>query len=214
MARTALVVPLATSVTTVGLPAPRINLGFWECVALGLRARVDRIGTRSVSDDHHTHSLRRILSEHRRAEAEVVRLADSVISLLAVAIAEADAESLKPVEARREPPTTTTLAGLSGAERLRWADSRREAEAANGRANAADRATGQARLLATRYRIEIANVQAESEDVRRQWREAYSVRAAQYTRARFGFFGPRMAEVPAVAGYEFGEGLHLDRSPK
>ena len=183
-------------------PVPRDGIGVVEAVTLTVRGRMDARRNREVPDATATHSLHRLQAWHRRQETVAVQQIDHALSAVDRDVVRLRAVLERPA-ARPEPvPTSVELAALADAERAAWATRVRAARADHDRA--ASEATVRAHaeeqlavLLSVREALRV-----EGEDVRRQWREAHEMRAARYTRARFGARGRRMGLVPTVAPYE------------
>lgn len=206
---------------TVGIPpyavtcdVPRDGIGFFEAIALTVRGRIDARRTRDVADNEHTHSLHRLLHAHRRREAETVRRIDTAASAVDREIAR-----LRPiVERMTEPvpviPDTAALAGLAPAERSEWANQVRSARTAAADARQREARRDVATIELEELRSVRESIGVEGEDVRRQWREAYSMRAARYTRARSGRRGAPVASSPAIAAYPHADGPSIIRGPE
>lgn len=206
MSRKQRMVTIGSGEFTATCPVPKDRIGFFEAISLTVRGWWDRSVNRAVPDDSHTHTLWWLEGVHRRQETEVVRQTDSVLSAIDRAAAEADAILAIPVPSGQVVPTSADLAGRKGAERSAWADQVRATRASNATVAAA---TERQRTVAKR-REELAALREavviEGNDVRRQWGEAYVMRASRYTRARFGRRGPQPTPVPAVAGYRHTDG--------
>lgn len=182
-------------------PVPRVGIGFWEGFALSMRGRLDARRNRVVLDSSHTHSLHRLLARHRQREIRAGLSIDAALSGVAHALAPLEIALTAATLAVPDFPTSQELASLPDDARAEWARRMREARMAH-----ADHAASEGRRLMAEVRVaELRSIRAgllaESEDVRRLWREAYLMRAARYTRARFGRGGAPMVESPGVAGY-------------
>lgn len=186
---------------------------------------VDRIRYRVVADDHRTHYLHIVERQVRLMDAEVVKRLDATLSRIDTRIAELDAIVAEPAPtatvtqlAPAEPAgTVEQLESLTGRDRHEWAAARRARRAAaaaqRSAAAAAARKTSEYEDRTEAARIERAKLAAqrsaliaEGDAVRRLWREAFVLRGALYTRSRFGIFGPRPTDTPAVPEYAFADG--------
>lgn len=206
MARKQRTVTIGVGEFTATCAVPKDRIGFFEAIGLTVRGWWDRSVNRDVPDGAHTHTLWWLEGVHRKQETEVVRKTDAVLSAIDRAAAEADAVLAIPVPSGQVVPTSADLAGRKGAQRSAWADEVRATRAGNAMAAAA---TERQRAAAKR-REELAALRealvVEGDDVRRQWREAYVMRASRYTRARFGRRGPHPTATPAVAKYRQTDG--------
>lgn len=205
-------VTLACSLASVQVPIPKIEIGWWEGVGLTWRGFIDRRGNRHVVDTTHTHTLHMLERRNRRMETEVSRKVDTLISPLKVRIAQLNVATADPIADPTKHPGTHELAELRGRDRFDWADQWREATEAR-----KQHAAQQACFLAAKTEVaslheEWDNVLTEGDDIRLQWREAHMLRAARYTRARFGFWGPRAADEPSISEYNFAEGPRHHRT--
>ncbi len=201
MARTPRTVVIGPNGYQAICPVPRERIGFWEALGLTLRGRIDARRTREVRDTESTHTLHRLMAAHRRGEGEATRRIDEALSAVDRVLAPLEALVAAPVPEEQPVPGSAELAALPEEERAEWAARVRAAHAAEAvrRSVLARRSAAEpevAVLHATRYALAV-----EGEDVRRQWREAYAMRAARYTRARFGRSGGAMAETPAIPDY-------------
>ena len=200
---------ISTSLGAVSVPIPREGIGFVEACALSLRGWFDRSRNRAVSDATHTHSAHRLERRHRRMEAEAVRLIDSMLNRLSVRQAALEVIAGIEPEGDTQAPSASDLASLAGRDRLLWATQSREAR----RAHAARSATLARQSVANeelaRVRMEYLGVVTEGDDICRIWEEAFMLRNARYTRARFGLGGRLPGEAPAVSGYNRAEGPHV-----
>lgn len=204
---------IATSVGSVDVPIPPVDIRVFEAFALTLRGCVDRSRTREVLDDAHTHSSHRLERRHRRMEAEVTRVLDSLLGRLSVRAAEL--ESILFMAAREEVPVPSSadLVALAGRDRQAWATERRRARAANAtRSSGLQKAAAAATELAI-LREEFVGVLAEGDDIRSLWEEAFMLRNARYARARFGWGGRDPGQQPVVSGYHRVGGPYADRRP-
>jgi hypothetical protein len=206
MARKQRTVTIGVGEFTATCAVPKDRIGFFEAIGLTVRGWWDRSVNRDVPDDAHTHTLWWLEGAHRRQETEVVRTTDAVISAIDRAAADADAVVAIPVPSEQVVPTSADLAGRKGVQRSAWADQVRATRAAN----AAVAAATERQRTAAKRREELAALRdavvIEGNDVRRQWAEAYVMRASRYTRARFGHRGPQPTPMPAVAGYRHTDG--------
>lgn len=203
MARMNGVVTVGRGEFTASCPVPPDRIRLVEGLRLMLRGWLDAATYRTVVDTEHTHTLLALQSLHRRREVEVVRSVDAAISLVDVAQAEVDAVLAGAQPPELEVPTSDELRSLEAAnDRAAWAARVRAARAANAHA----RATGDRREAAARRSAELGAVRraliVEGGDVQRKWKEAYEVRAARYTRARFGRRGAKVSPSPRVAAYD------------
>ena len=212
MARTARrTVTVACSLASTSIPIPRIEIGWWEGICLTCRGYVDRLGNRHVADTTHTHTLHLLERRHRRMESEVVRKIDTLISPIAVRKAQLEVITGSRIDDPATHPSHDQLAELHGRERFNWAAQWREATEAK-KLHAAQ----QARAAAAKSEVatleeERHNVLIEGDDIRLQWREAHMLRAARYTRARFGGWGAKSTPDPAVSEYNFAAGPRQNR---
>jgi|GEM_PF-3937102 len=182
-------------------PIPRDGIGFFEGIALSVRGWLDARKNEHVADEAHTHSLHRLLAVHRRREAEATRRTDEALSALDRALAPLEALLGRREETPQAMPSVQELANLADEARAGWAERTRSARASQQSAAADSMRRRQAEdrvavLLSIRDGLRV-----EAEDVRRQWREAYAMRAARYTRARFARARSAVSSVPAVAEY-------------
>jgi hypothetical protein len=204
-------VTIGTGEFSAVCPIPRDRIGFFEAIALTVRGRWDAGGNRIVPDAAHTHTLHAIQARHRKREAEAVRRIDAALSAVDGELAVTRAALNMPVPEVAPEPTIEDLRDLPRAQRMEWVDRVRGA-----RTSAARSAAVRDRQSAAHVRREqlISARQAllvEGDDVRRQWREAYDMRAARYTRARFGRRGARPTDTPAIAHYGHVDGPTGDR---
>ncbi|TQJ30694.1 hypothetical protein [Microbacterium sp. SLBN-146] len=182
-------------------PVPREGIGFWEAMALTVRGWIDARANRGVPDGAHTHSLHRLQSAHRRREAEAVRRIDEALSAVDRALAPLEVVLAASPGVVPEIPTSADLARLDDAERAQWAARVRSGHAAHAQARADESRRAAAEVEAAVLRSVREALAVEGRDVLRQWREAYAMRAARYTRARFGRRGAALGEAPEVAAY-------------
>ncbi|WP_457099653.1 hypothetical protein [Microbacterium sp. P5_E9] len=201
MTRRSPVVTIGAGEFTATCPVPRDHIGLFEGLALSVRGRWDARGTQGVPDEAHTHTLHGVQARHRKREAEAVRLIDGALSAVDSQVAVTRAALQAPIPEGVREPTQDELRGLPRAQRMEWAERVRVARAAAAR----DAAAAERRIAAQTRREQLLSARSalvvEGADVRRQWREAYEMRAARYTRARFGRRGARMTATPAIAPY-------------
>jgi hypothetical protein len=200
-------VTIRCSAGSTAVPVPTLRLGFGEWVALGWRGLLDRRAYLNVADTDSTHTLFRIERRHRRMESELVRRVDTLVSALLVRRAELETVIAAAIDPE---PAAVPLGGLSslrGRDRAQWADDRRIQTAAAGRRAAQLQRLADARRDLAALDAELRNLHAERDDVRLQWREAFMLRNARYTRSRFGLFGPRRPDQPGLAEYDPADAL-------
>lgn len=204
-------VTVACSLASTQVSVPRVEIGWWEGICLTIRGHVDRLGNRHVVDTVHTHTLHLLERRNRRMESEVVRKIDILISPIAVRMAQLEVIAGDHVDAPTSHPTSEDLAQLQGRDRFKWADQWRQATEAK-----KSHTAHQARVTAAKAELatlaqDRRNVAIEGDDIRLQWREAYMLRAARYTRARFGGWGPKPSVDPGVSDYHFAAGPRDNR---
>lgn len=185
-------------------PLPREGIGFWEGIALSCRGWLDARRNRDVRDGDHTHSAHRLLHRYRMGEATAVQRIDEALSAVDRAIAPLEAVAVAPELPVAASPSVSDLAELADDARAEWADRVRAAQRAQAASAAAEARRARAReelpvLLSIRDGLVV-----EGNGVRRHWAEAYAVRAARYTRARFGRRGGVIAERPEVPAWRPG----------
>jgi hypothetical protein len=144
-------------------------------------------------------------------ESEVVRKIDALISPIAVRMAGLEVIAGDHVDAPASHPTHDDLVQLQGRERFNWADQWRQATETK-----KSHSAHQARVTAAKAELatlaeDRRNVSIEGDDIRLQWREAHMLRAARYTRARFGGWGPKPPVDPGVSEYNFAAGPRDNR---
>lgn len=201
MVRASRVVSIGTEGYRVACPVPRYGIGLWEGTCLTVRGWLDARRTRDVQDASHTHSLHRLMAAHRRHEGEATRRIDEALSAVDRDLAPLEALIAESIPVGPDAPTSAELAALPVEDRAAWAARVRAAHAARAEHRATEGRQADARVrIAVLHSIR-EGLDVEGADVRRQWREAYEMRAARYTRARFGRRGGTMAIEPAVAGY-------------
>ena len=197
--------PLTVTVGSPGYeavcPVPREGIGVFEIVSLTVRWRIDAVRNRDVADTAHTHSLHRLLAAHRRRETEAVRRIDGALSVVDRALAPLEAVLATPLPELVDVPATAELDRLPDSDRAQWAARVRAAHAARVQAEAAVAQHAAATRAAAELRSIRTALAVEGDDVRRQWAEAYAMRAARYTRSRFSRRGRRPESEPAVAPY-------------
>lgn len=205
-------VTIGTAEFSAVCPVPRTGIGFWEGFALTARGWLDARRNRAVPDIHHTHSLHRLLARHRQRETLAGLRVDAALSSVARELAPLEVVLAASGPQTLEVPTSADLASLPEDGRAGWAQQVRDA-----RSSHAQRAAFEARQQNAQGRVaELRSIRAalvdEGEDVRRLWREAYMMRAARYTRARFGRRGAPVLENPSVAAYLPSEGPTPERT--
>ena len=212
---------------TIAVRAPMDRVPALERCRLRRAGFWDRFRNRSVADDKHTHFLHILQRQVRRMEGEVSKRVDDGITAIDLRAAELDAILAESMPAAEQPKLAAVrpaadLGDLRGRDRHEWASERREARRAAGDARAAHGSASAASAAhsarATAARVERAQlvvqrsgIIAEGESVRRLWREAFVVRGAVYSRARFGMFGSTPTDDPAVPDYAFAEGPTVKR---
>lgn len=206
------IVTIGTGKFTARCPVPREGIGFWEAFALSLRGWSDARRTKGVADTAHTHSLHRLLAVHRRRETEADRRIDEALSAVDLALAPLAAVIDRRIPDAPQVPGTEQLEALPSAQRVEWAAHVRAAQTETRRLAGARARRVEAEAEAAVLRSIRRSVSVEGEDVRRQWAEAYTMRAARYTRARFGRRGRPVDVEPAVAAYRHTDGPTADRS--
>lgn len=180
---------------------PREGLGWWEGLVLNIRGRMDARRNLGVQDVDATHALHRLEAAYRRAETEAVRRIDEALSAVDRELAPLVRNADTPLPTSVPVPAAAELDAMDDASRLRWAQEVKDARRNNAQAAAARERREQAgdRIAALRSIREALSV--EGDGVRRQWAEAYRIRAACYTRARFGRRFAEMSAAPAVPTY-------------
>lgn len=192
----------------VAVPLPSDHATWLERCRLRWGGFVDRFRNRGVDDLRHTHYLHSLQRQARRMEGEVVKRIDRGVGAIdrrAAQLAALVDHAARPAEA----PDPGELAELVGRDRARWTSLTRQGKAAR-----RERKDFDARLESARVELgELAAIRAElvaeGEDARQLWREAYALRAAIYTRARFGLFGSRPGADPELAEYAYADGPRL-----
>lgn len=180
---------------------PRIRVGWWEGLTLSIRGWVDAKRVAAVADDTHTHTLHLLQARYRRQETEVVRLIDHAVSTVDRELAALEALAATTVDTPIPVPGRAELDGMTLTQRREWAARKRAAIVANATA-----ATTSARVAEAKERITVLTsirqaLITEGQGVRDQWAEAYTERAARYTRARFARASREVTATPAIAKY-------------
>ena len=201
MPRKSLTVTVGTPGYQAVCPVPREGIGVFEAMSLTVRGWIDAVRNRDVADTAHTHSLHRLLAAHRRRETEAVRRIDGALSVVDRALAPLEAVLATPLPQPVDVPGAAELDRLADADRAARAARVRAAQAARVQAEAAGAQHAAAARTAAELRSIRTAIAVEGDDVRRQWAEAYAMRAARYTRVRFGRRGRRPESEPAVAPY-------------
>jgi hypothetical protein len=205
-------VPLGTGVIPATAVAPRLTIGFWESLGLTLRGWTDARRYGDVADVDQTHVLLMRNSVVRRREDEVVRAIDAALSRVDALIAEARVASSQVIPPIAVEPSATQLNDLEGRDRQDWVQSVRASRAAAARAARIQAEVDAATVRLAQLEAERQSILVEGEDVRRLWADAFEMRAARYTRARFGSWGRRPDRTPRVPDYRRGRDPHPVRN--
>ncbi|HWM33587.1 MAG TPA: hypothetical protein VNR36_05055 [Pseudolysinimonas sp.] len=204
-------VTITCSAGSTRLEVPRDGIGLFEACALTCRGWIDRLTTRGVPDGAHTYSLHRLERRHRRVESRIVSRVEPLVTKLSVRAARLEVTAGMASGERASVPDRSALDQLEGRERLEWAKKVRAGHAANRANTARAERIHAAKEEVAEIRSEIAGLAAESHAVRLQWREAFMLRNARYTRARFGR-RMTMSGAPALSDYRFAHGPDWTRS--
>lgn len=196
-------VSCAAGEARVPTPAPMVARREWW--ALNIRGVVDRLRYRGVADVERPFTVHEIEEQCRHWENRGVVLVEALMTTLQREVARLADEPVP--EERVEVPTRDELVGLTGRNRLEWADRVRAARAHN-----AAVASQESRLAANAdhrrlLEADLRRLVVESKQLRAEWEKGYGQRVAIYTRARHGLFGRRPSLSPSIPDYRHSRGL-------
>lgn len=180
---------------------PRDGIGFWERCRLTITGRIDARHNGEVVDFHPTHTVQRLLAHHRHKETQAVRVIDEVLSRVDRALAQVNAQATQAPPETHAEPSVAALDGMTDADRSEWVHTVKSARAAQARAaSVAAQRTAALTQLAELESIR-ESITIEGDDVRQRWAEAFNIRAAHYTRARFHTRHNRNTATPDIPHY-------------
>ena len=191
--------PLGTAPHAVDVLVPDARVRFPEHAGIALRAAYDSIAARTVPDHEQTYYLRALEQQYQQIEAALLLDVERCVATIELRLAElADAVTEDPVEPPREVGGSP---GTASSERAAWAHGVRAVK----RARAAERGRQQRVESARRERaaLEVARrvLLDEAEAARLLCEKAFALRAAIYTRRRFGLFGMGRRDHTVIPAY-------------
>jgi len=170
-----------------------------EHFGIALRAFYDSVAARTVADHEHTYYLRALEQQYQQIEGELLLVVEGCLAAIdrrASELADAVTEA-----AIREPAAVAAGPAGTSIDRATWAHGKR----AGDRARAAELGR-QHRVISARKEVAVLATSRcvlldEADAARLLFAKAFGVRAALYTRRRFGLFGMGRREVTQIPEY-------------